>query len=243
MRKLVHRTVFLAALLMLLQTVRAQDRVLSVDAGINVVVTEHPLTADMVEITALDPNYPPDLLRQQIDTLGQLLKSTPRGLTVGYAEIDPTNPALRFLKARFAVDGLIERSVGELRIEPILKAFAGAPAPYTLKGITILFDGEAPNENTVKRYDLPDAFLSQAIIVPSPSQEGAPGIEYSVKYLTQDPNKITYPNRRVEPKSSDTPSEPAGLLPTYVWIAIFMAGLSAGALVYLALAKRPSVRR
>lgn len=242
MRRLIRRSLVLTLMLLAIAAAYAQSS-LSVNPGITVVVTEHPLTSEDVEVTAFDPNYPAQLLRQQIETIGKLLGSPPRGVAVVVQQIDPAKPELKFLKARFAVNGLIERSTGELRLEPIIKAFAGAPAPYTLEGITILFDGESPTENTIRRYDVPGAFLSEAQIVSSPSESGAPGIEYTIKYLSQDPNKMVYPSKRVEPKSAETASQPAGQLPGYVWIAIIVAGLSAGALVYLALAKRTPVRR
>lgn len=242
MQSIMHRLVFVAFVLTLLTTAQAQETFINVNAGLSVVVKEHPTSADMVEVTVVDPAYPKELLQQQILTLGQYINSEPRGLSVGYVQIDPEKPELRFLKANFAVDGLIDRSSQELRVEPILKAFAGAPAPYTLEGLTIIFEGEQTNRNTVRRYDS-DAVQAQARVIPAMEKEKGTSIEYGVRYLTQDPAKISFPSRYTEPKSSQATSERGGQLPTYVWIAIFVAGLSAGALVYLALARRSPARR
>ncbi len=211
-------------------------------ADLAVVVTEHPTTADMVEITAFSPTYPTDLLQAQIAKLGELLNSAPRGVMTFRSSIPTASGDVTFVKAKFAVDGLIDRAAGELRIEPLIKAFAGAQEPFTIHAMTVLFDGEKPNENTVKNFSS-EFVAGQARIVPSLTEKGQPGIEYAITLLSQDSQKLSFPSKRVEPKGTDAPSQAGGSLPMYVWAAIIVAGLSAGALVYLALARRTPARR
>ena len=52
----------------------------SVRPQVSVVVREHSTTADLVEITVLDPNYAPELLRAQAEAIGIATGSPIRGL-------------------------------------------------------------------------------------------------------------------------------------------------------------------
>src|SRR5579871_4178584 len=98
-------------------------------------VRHHPLGADIFEISAVQPNYPGQLMADQVNRLCQILNDPPRGLQVFSAQIGD----IRSTRATFATDGVIDPAHGVLRIEPIIQAFAGAPAPNTVHGLTILF--------------------------------------------------------------------------------------------------------
>ena len=76
----------------------------SVRPQIFVVVREHPTGADLVEITAVDPEYPRELLKSQIESLGKSLNNNARGLFVS----DPRSANYAgTTKATFGIDGLI----------------------------------------------------------------------------------------------------------------------------------------
>ena len=92
-----------------------------------ITIKKHPLGADMVEVTMTASGYPPELLKSQIQHLGKYLHSDPRGLQVYDYVLDPSNPNTHFTKAQFAVDGVILRQLGSVRLNPFAQAFAGAP--------------------------------------------------------------------------------------------------------------------
>lgn len=205
---------------------------------VSVVVQEHERTgADLVTVTVLNPEYPADLLRSQIESIGRALQSEPRGLVLFEQKMGSGDGAeLVFLKASFAVDGLIDRRLGELRISPILQAFAGAPEPFTVRGISLVFDGERPGPNTISAIETA-GLRGEARVMPGDS-----GLEYRFELRTQDPKLLVVPDRRPEPTEVSEPSVGRGFLPPWVWIAIVAAGVGAGLLVYLALLRAGSPR-
>ncbi|HRK20826.1 MAG TPA: hypothetical protein PLX06_03415 [Fimbriimonadaceae bacterium] len=196
---------------------------------VSVVVKEHKMTADEVVITVLDPKYPPELLQKQILTLGAELKSEPRGLSVGKVRLDPNNARLDFVRGVFAVDGLIDRANGTLNLQPILRAFAAAPEPFTVENLMIVFDGEKPSAKTVKRH------VTEAVEATATAVSAPPSVEYRVKLLSQDPAKLEFPLTAPEPSYSPKPSPKATGRSPLFYGAIALAALAAGALVYLAL--------
>jgi hypothetical protein len=207
----------------------AAEQMPSFKPDVTLVVREHPMSAELVEVTAFRPDYPSDLLQDQIETLGRELGSAPRGLIVRKATLDEGNPNLTFVKATFAVDGLIDREAQVLRLQPILRAFAGAPDPFTVDELLILFDGEKPGPRTVKSH-ITDSVEARATFVAAPAE-----IEYRVLLKSQDPSKILFPDQADERKA---PAEPSGKQsgPSPVFYAALLAGaLAVGALVYLAL--------
>lgn len=197
---------------------------------VTVVVTEHSTTADLVEVTLLAPDYPKELLTDQCNRLGDLLGVAPRGLLVYLYPPEATDRRMQFLKATFATNGIIDREHGELNIEPVLKAFAGAPAPHTIHNISLIFSGETPNENTVRRFAKKDVLLAEAKASVAPA-----GIEYSVQLFSQDASLISFP-RRVEAKSPEKAEAPSKNPNQTLIFALFtVAAIAGGALVYLAL--------
>lgn len=211
---------------------QARSLFLTVKPQVTVVVREHNTGADLVEMTLLDPHYPPEVLQSQIATLGALLNSKPRGLHVYRQQILKD---LSFIKATFAVDGLVDPQKG-LRLAPIVKALAGAPGKRALRGMSIIFEGQAPNERTVRR------FASPAVEVEAQADPGFGGIEYRVRLLTQDPARIDLPDGAPVPvqPAVPVPKPPRGGV-DWTLIALFgVAAIAVGALVYsLLLRARP----
>ena len=196
---------------------------------VTVVIREHATSADMVEVTMSRADFPADLLRQQMEYLGSELNSMPRGLDIQKIGLDPTNKDLQFVKARFAVDGILDKAGHRLNLQPLLRAFAGAPEPYTIKHLLIIFDGEKPSARTVKKH-VSDAVEAEANFVSAPAE-----IEYHVTLKSQDRSKITFPDQAPEQKPGAEPSANA-TGPSMLFIgAIAIAALAVGALVYLTL--------
>jgi len=201
--------------------------------GVTVVVKEHATSADLVEITVLDADYPPELLKEQARKIGDAVGSASRGVQVWSKPLDDTNARLSFLKATFATDHLIDRAQGVLRLAPIIRAFAGVAEPYTITGISVMFDGEAPSSQIVR------TFASEALVVEGRATSTPPGIEYRVLLLSQNPEALDVPER-----VDSTPISPAartnGSSRTVLIALCALAALAAGALVYLALMRNPT---
>lgn len=198
-----------------------------------VVITEHPTTAENVTITMLDPNYPTDLLRSQAEAIGRATGAGVRGLFVQKREMVAGRPDMVFARASFATNHLISREEGLLRLQPVVRAFAGAPEPYQVQSIAITFDGERPLSHTLQRFRS-DAVDVQANFASGTGKEAPFGVEYRVALLTQDPEKIVIPDRfePTKPKPAPTAEAPGGRTSLDV-VLVVVAVLAAGVLVYL----------
>jgi len=181
--------------------------------------------SNLVEVTPLDGRYPRDLLQAQCEKIGLNVGSAIRG----YASLE-TNPqvlSMNFLKARFAVDGLIDRERGRFGLEPIAKAFLGAPDPFRTETITVHFQGELPRTNTLKTYS------SNEVAVAGVVQQNPTGIEYRIHFLTQDPAKLKIPSEYIEPpKPQSTPKPEPKSNTSLIWILTGIGAISTGLLVY-----------
>lgn len=211
-------------------------------ADVIISVKKHNTGADIVEVSLVKRNYPAKLLNDQILKLGEYLHSNVRGLQIYIYQIDPKAPALDVLKAKFAVDGLIDKTQQVYRIEPILKAFAGAPDPYTIKGISLLFEGEAPvKDRTISTLNT-SSVRAEAIFT-----DNLPaGIEYRIELLEQDPNKISFPEKHVQPDK--LVKAPGASKKTLIIVLFAVAAVALGALVYFSVLRsatqpRPKPKR
>lgn len=211
----------------------------TVRPDVMVIVRQHnDTTADYVQITVLAKNYPPALLKGQIDKIGEYLHTSARGIQFTKPQLE-TKAQVSFLRADFATDGLIDRTKGIVRLEPIVKAFVGAPEPYTVKGMKIVFEGERTTKNMFKHYPLPGVLEVEGRASAMPA-----GIEYQVKLIGQDPEQVKIPEE-YSPRTNQPPSkEPSSSPNTGLLIGLFLlVGLGLGALVYLALLKAGGARR
>lgn len=190
-------------------------------------VSKHRFGADMFEITAVDPSYPPDLLRQQAARIGELAGTPDRGLAVGKVNVGG-DPKLASARATFATNGIIDRDKGTLRVSPIIQAFAGAPEPYAVHGMMILFNGERPTPNVLRSFATPGVRLQAVADVDQPS------IEYRIQLLSQDPALLDVPDTaRTEQKTPPIAStEQRNGVDWSLWIALFVAAIATGVLVY-----------
>jgi len=216
---------------------------LTVPPQVSVVVRKHQTGADMVFVTMLRSGYPEDLLRSQLQRLGELVGDVPRGLAVARVPAGTAAKKLDFLKAEFAVSGLIDRQAGKVRLEPIVKAFAGAPEPYTIRGMMILLDGEPLTDRMIGRYEKQGAVRLEAM--PSLGERELPaGVEYRVELLAQDPSKIVIPDSAQPATPVAPPSEQERASPNVLVLILgAVAALAVGVLVYLALLRRAPAAR
>lgn len=196
-----------------------------------VIVREHKKTgADLVQITLVKADYPKDLLREQINKIGEALGSQPRGVNIVNQNIASGQP-MSFLRAEFGIDGIIERELPALRLEPIIRAFAGETGANEVHGINIVLDDIVPVPSTVLRWNLADVMNVEARFIPAPR-----AIEYRVELLTQNPSKISFPEKiqKSNETTPDTPSQPRDN--RVLIISLFcIVGLALGALVYFAM--------
>jgi hypothetical protein len=200
-----------------------------------IVIQKHTTGADVVEITMLDVGYPPDVLRARVLDLCKRLGVEPRGLNVFRYTFDPEKPDGSFLRASFAVTGLIDRDRGVVRLGPIAQAFAGIARPNQIEGLSVVFAGEVPAKNTLAR------FISEGVQAEGTIQASPPSLEYRIKLLSQDPDQVAIPDTS-EPTPTIGKTEPqsTGADPLTLGL-IAAAALAAGALVY-ALLIRPKGR-
>ncbi len=192
-----------------------------------VVVQKHAATdADLVEITMLNPKYPPELLRQQCLYLAQMAGADARGLYV--YNTNPSGGSSGFLKAKFGTNNLIDIQSGVLRLQPIVKAFAGMTNEFAVDALMISFQGLKPGSRTLR------AHATKAVALRGETVAFPAGIEYRVRILTTDPEQIAIPETStppVAPAKEGGKAEQKGL-PIAFWVAIGLGSLAAGYLVY-----------
>ncbi|RYG33471.1 hypothetical protein EON81_18065 [bacterium] len=112
-----------------------------------IVVTKHPLGADIVDVTIVRADYPLSDLKAACERVGELTGSAVRGLSVTTS--NPSSPNA-FPKASFATNGLVVDEDPQIRMAPLLRAFGYAKTP--LKNLAIIYSGYVPNSTTMRRY-------------------------------------------------------------------------------------------
>ncbi len=197
-------------------------------SDVQIVVTKTSVPFDQVEVTIVQEDYPPDLLRQQIAALGARLDSEIRGLVVETKDLGGDRP-LRFLRAQFGAFGIADASTGAIRLQPVAQAFAGAPQGHTVDAIALNVVGMAPTPQTLR------AFANETAAIEGRWNSNPPFLEYMIVLRSQNPDKITIPDTLVR----ETPAEPApsigGGIPAGILAALVVVGaLAVGALVYFA---------
>lgn len=194
-----------------------------------IVIREHPTGAELVEVTMLAPDYPLDVLRQIAEQVGALAGSPSRGVYVHVVELVQGQ---KFAKASFATNYLIDLDSGALWLEPVVRAFAGAPEPYRLRCLAVTFVGQAATASTLKSYRTPQVALEARFLPAAASGTMPPAIEYRVAINTHNPAEISIPKTYEPAQPPETsPTKKGAVSP----IAIAFIGISmvaVGALVY-----------
>lgn len=230
------RAFFAVYILLMSGLVAAQDSLFStVRPDLMIVVREHNTGAEIVQITSISKAYPADLLREQIAKVGLELGVDPRGVQVTQQKLG-TQANVSFTRAEFAVNGLIDRENGLLKLQPLVKAFVGAPEPNTIRGLKIAFEGERPTKKMLQRFSIANVLALEGRASLSP-----PGIEYQIRIDDQDPSKVAIPDEYQKP-ANQTPAQSPSTAPSRsLIIGLFvLGGLGVGALVYLAILRSGS---
>ncbi|MFN8138347.1 MAG: hypothetical protein U0R49_00960 [Fimbriimonadales bacterium] len=192
-----------------------------------------PTGAQYVTITMVKDGYPADLLQQQCETIGTENGGAIRGLNVeetGTGAMHDGKP-MAFLRARFAIDNLVKRETGAVRLIPFARAFAGAPEPFTVTCLAITYLGYAPGPETVS------AVASDSATVSGIADKNVPLLEYRVVLKSQIPAEITFPE--LPNSQPNRPEKPQGMRVPIGLIGIVAGGSAiAGVLVYFALRPR-----
>lgn len=201
------------------------DTLLMSKPDVMIEVKKSQVLADYVDIKVVLRDYPPELLLQQCERIGKYLKSEVRGLT---PEVTDLGRAGKVVGAKMAVNGLIDRERGVLRLAPLAMAFADSPNPHTIKVLAVQFVGERPQASTLKGYDGPDATVAAQF------DESIPQIEYRVTLKTQNPDMIQIPDAATP--QQNRLEKPSKTGPAW-WYLIGIAGVGVvvGVLVYFAL--------
>jgi hypothetical protein len=210
-----------------------QDLFTTVRPQIMVLVREHEFGADVVEVSVVEASYPPELLRKQVEALGASLNNTLRGYQDYIVQLDKDKPNLKFLKASFAVDGLVDGKEGTVNLTPIAKAFAGAPKPHTVEGISVMLEHFNASPRTLQAFD------SANVSVQGRVQAELSSVEYRIHLHTQDPALISIgaaPVAQPEKNQVNTPADRG--FGIWIWTLVALAGIATGALVYFAVLRR-----
>ena len=171
----------------------------------------------LVKISLLDPGYPAKLLSQQIQSISTGVGNPVRGVQVTAKPLANST----VVQGLFAIDGLVDSKTGLLRLNPIVRAFMGAPSPYTIHQMLVDYDGQFLKPNGIESFNNKAIEVHRSVTGPS--------IEYQISLLTQDPSSVDIPLTKT-PESPPVRSSP-GI--DWTTVAIFVvAALAAGALVY-----------
>jgi len=197
-------------------------------------VRGHPTGADIVQISMVDPKYPPAQLQKQVEDLCKRLNYPAQGLQI-YTYTMGNGPNLKFLQASFATTGLTDQD-NNANLTPLLQAFAGVQAPFTIKGMEVFYDEFDP---PIKG---PKNFKSSAVVVTGRRDSNPSQVEYSVQLLSQNPDDLLVSTKPppVESKVNQVPVQNS--TSALLWCLILVAGMAAGALVYFLLTRRLSGR-
>lgn len=198
-----------------------------------------------VYVQVVRKDYPPQLLSEQCQAVGKALNQDIRGLelstsSVAMGSADYGSPGtMSILRARFAINGLVDESTGVLRLVPFAKAFAGAEEPHTVRNLMILYVGYEPvKDSTLSAVETNAVKVAGRVDYASMSDGSLkPMVEYRVELKTQNPDQLDFPEAASKPtKPAEKPSTV-----TVDWrlLGIVLAGaLPIGLLVYFALRPR-----
>lgn len=192
-----------------------------------VVVTKHPIGADIFRVRMLKPGYSPDTLRQQVMAFGQAIGSTPRGLEVTGVKLSSKDTDLT-ATAYFAVDGFTDASAGTFKVEPLVKAFLAVPGNPPVTMVDVMVQDVSPTARTVKNFE------SDAVKLEALDMGNGAGTEIRVLVKTSKAEDIRIPGDASEvvtppakAKSADKPAPNP-----VVWLVLVLGLAVGGALVY-----------
>lgn len=199
------------------QILRAPDAV--------IVVTKHPIGADIFRVRMLKPGYSTDTLTKQVQAFGQAIGSAPRGLEVSGVKLSSKDTDLT-ATAYFALDGFADQASGTFKVEPLVKAFVSVPGNPPVSMVDVLVQDVPISPRTLRNFES-DAVKLEALDM------GNGGTEIRVLVKTPRAEDIRIPGDATEvltpakPKPREKPApNPA------VWLVLALGLAAGGALVY-----------
>jgi hypothetical protein len=200
-------------------------------ADIIVSVRKSDVGAEYVRVQALAEDYPVELMRSQIQKIGEYNGTEIRGLEVNQQGI---GDAGTILTATFATDRLMDQAAGTLELNAFAKAFAGAQAPHTVGMVGVMFEGFKPSSTvTVAQY------ADDSVEVSSAFDNNLQVVEYRIKLKSQDPEEISIPGTIIESTNRTEAPSNEGLNP-WVVVGIVCGAVLIGVSVYFAMRPRAS---
>jgi hypothetical protein len=211
---------------------QSDDGFRAVRPDVLVYVEGHAAAGEIVQISMVNPDYPAETLKNQVEDLCKRLNSPARGLQV-YTYTMGSNSKLKFLQASFATTGMTDGE-GNANLTPLLQALAGVPGPFTIKGVEVFYNGFDP---PIKG---PKNFTSPAVVITGRRDSSPPQVEYSIQLQSQNASEIQVETKppTAEPTINQPPVEKSNRV--MLWCLILLAGLAGGSLVYFLLIKRLS---
>lgn len=229
-----------AALLVVVGAAGAQGSpgdgtVSSVPPDVFVQIKPYPTGTEMVTVTVRKEGYPADLLRAQCQAVGTEAGSPIRGLQVMATDLQTTQQ-VALARASFGADGLIDAATGALNLQAVVRAFAGAPEEWQIRGMMVTFDGVSPTGRTLSSLNTESVKVASQLL-PDPL-----GIEYRIVLDSQVPTDVVIPSLVEAEAKADTPKTGSTGPNPLLFVVLAIGALSGGALVYFA-ALRPSPRK
>lgn len=196
-----------------------------------IVVRDSTGGADLVEVSMVKAGYPKDLLRAQCQRLVQEAGGDLRGLQIFERRMRQEDPQSAFVKAYFGTTNLYDPVAGSLNLQPIVRAFTGTAAPYTIDALIVSFSGHRATERNLNLY------RSDAVEVVGNALTAPAGLEYRITLKTQDPAKIEIPDRYTPPPPKPVEKAAESNSAALRILLIVGGSLLAGALVYFLVAR------
>ena len=209
-------------------TLGGADSVLTMTPQVLMTIEPVPGMGELVQVSVLDGAYPPAVLRRQIAALGTSLGSDVANLDV----IAPSQEG-EPLRAFFTVRNIVDPTLGDIRLQPLVRSFLDGPSDLALRSFSIKFIGVVPGAyTTLASYTSPGAAL-QAYYDPA-----VLSLEYRILALADDPEQVDIPPRHVPDSIGQPATGRAPLMSGLLLALVAVASGSAGALVYFALLGR-----
>lgn len=189
---------------------------------VTVSVYKHPIGADMVTLTVLDPDFPPEVLSREAAEIGGALGTPIRGLKLSRELVGPKG-APGLLSASFATNGILNGERG-IKLQPIVRSLAGGTGHAKVSGIDVILRDVKTSPNMIKDY------ASDAVIVrAADSPEGI--LNYRIELLAQDPGRVVIPDLVEEPKPTREVTVRRSSM-AVIWILVGLGAIAVGAIVY-----------
>jgi hypothetical protein len=198
----------------------------TVSPQVIVQVSKHNTGADLVDISMEQAGYPPELLRAQIDDLSRRLGVGARGFKVEMRQVAVAGGPISFLKCSFAINGILDHINGKVNLQALVQAFTGEHGKFTVKGMSVLLDGESADERTVR------SFKSDRVEVQGIRLDEPKGIEYRILVKSTEPDQIFIPSWSGERLPEKPVPVPKPSVDWTLYGLVIVGAIAVGALVY-----------